>query len=168
MTRVKAAAALLGSLAASLAWPGGLAERGLRPDFLLLFSLGAGLLGGARAGFAGGVLAGILAAPLTLEPFGLDAALLGACGLLSGELRHFFSAVHPGVQGTLAGLLFLGTSLLRLLLLEVSGAPVASLGLLPAVLAGTAATAAAAPVVLLLLDALSVFRTPERGRPVLV
>lgn len=168
MIRPKPILALAAALAASLAWPAGLGERGLRPDFLMIFALGAGLFGREPAGRVAGVAAGLLAAPLTLEPFGLDAALLGAAGLAAGKVRVFFTAGHPGVQGVLAGVFFLLASLARLLLLELSGAAAGSLGMLPAVLAGTVATATAAPVGLFLLDALSVFRAPERGRPVLV
>lgn len=168
MTGWRPPLALLGSLAALLLWPEGPGDRGLRPDFLLLFALGAGLFGREGAGLVAGAVAGLLAAPFSLEPFGLDAALLATAGLAAGRVRVYLAAGHPGVQGALAAVAALLAGLVRLLLLEASGAPVASLGLLPALLAGVAATAAAAPVVLFLLDALHVFRVPEAGRPLLV
>ena len=155
----RAGVALLLAMAGTLRWPAGLSDTGFRPDFLLLFAVGAGLFGRETAGFAAGVVAGLLAAPLSLDPFGLDAALLGLSGLAAAKVGIYLTAEHPGVQGALAGLLCLAAGLLRLLLLEVSGGNPASLSLLPAVLAGAAATAAAAPVVLFLHDACSVFRT---------
>ena len=159
MTAWKAVLALLLALAGTLRWPAGAAEAGFQPDFLLLFAVGAGLFGREAVGFGAGVVAGLLAAPLTLDPFGLDAAVLGVAGLAAAKAGIYLTAEHPGVQGALAGLLALGTGVLRLVLLEVSGANPASFSLLPAVLAAAAATAAAAPVLLFLLDAFSVFRS---------
>ena len=152
---------LLFSLAGLLCWPAGPTDIGLRPDFLLLYAVGAGLFGGEEAGLAAGVAAGLLAAPLSLEPFGLDAAILGASGLAAAKAGIYLRGEHPGVQGAVSGLLALAAGSLRLLLMEISGAGVGSLGLMPAVLAGAAATAAAAPVALFLMDAGSVFR-PRR------
>ena len=163
MRFLKPALCLLLALAALLAWPAAATDLGVRPDFLLLYAVGAGLFGREGAGLAAGVAAGLLAAPLSLDPFGLDAALLGASGIVAAKAGVYLRGEHPGVQGALAGLLALAAGVLRLLLLEVSGTHAASLSLLPAILAGAAATAAAAPVALFLLDAGSVFRARRDG-----
>jgi rod shape-determining protein MreD len=146
-----------------------LADAGLVPDFLLLAVLGAGLFGTAEAAVAAGVGAGLLAGVASLEPFGLDAALLGATALLAGKLRYYFRAEHPAVQGVLAGSAALALGGIRLARLAAVAGP-GALGSWPAVLAGALATAVAAPVVLFLLDALHVFRGPRPagGRPQLV
>ncbi len=165
----KAAAALLAALAGTLLWPAGWADRGLRPDFLLVFAVGAGLLGGARAGCVAGVAAGLLAAPLTLDPFGLDAALLGLSGIAAAKAGSCLRAGHPAVTSGLAAACALLCGLLRLCLIAISGDGGFSLGMLACVFLGAAATAAAAPFVIFLLDALDLFRErkPE-GRLTLV
>lgn len=169
MSLAKAATALLAAIAGTLLWPEGWTDRGFRPDFPLLLAVGAGLFGGARAGCLAGMAAGLLAAPLTLDPFGLDAALLGIAGVGAARAAVYLSGGHPGVQSAVAALAALAAGLLRLAILVATGSGFGALGTLPAVLAGVAATAAAAPVALFLLDVLGVFRERrEEGRLTLV
>ena len=170
MIALRALPVVLLALAGAFAWPRGPADLGFRPDFLLLAALGAGLFGPGDTGAWTGIAAGLLAGPGTLEPFGFDAALLGAAGMLATKVRYWFRADHAAVQGVMAGATALLLGLLRLARLEASGGSPDVLGTLPAVLAGAAATAAAAPLVLFVLDALRVFRGPRKpeGRPRLV
>jgi cell shape-determining protein MreD len=169
VTLLRSVLALVLALAGVLLWPGALADLGLVPDFLLLAALGAGLFGKPEAAVAAGIAAGLLGGAASLEPFGLEAALLGAAALLANRLRFYFQADHPAVQGVLAGSTALLIGGIRLALLVAAAGP-AALGALPAVLAGAAATAVAAPVVLFVVEALRLFRGPRapEGRPQLV
>ena len=168
MSRVPVLLALLAALAGTLLWPAGAAERGLVPDFLLLLVLAAGLQGRGHTGVLTGIAAGLLAAPLTLEPFGLDAAVLGLAGLAAARVRGWLRGDHPGVQSALAAAAVLLPGILRLLRMAVGPgeARVGSL-LLPLLLAAVA-TAAAAPVVIPAVGLLGLFREPARRRPALV
>jgi len=152
--------ALAAALVGTLLWPERFADAGFAPDFLLLMAVGAGLFGSSEAAVAAAIAAGLLGGLATLEPFGLEAALLVGVALLAGRVREYFSASHPTVQALLAGGAAAALGGVRLLLLAASsGFPVAG-DLLP-VLAGAAATAGAAPVVLFVVDALRVFRGPR-------
>jgi rod shape-determining protein MreD len=170
VTAVRAGAAVLLALLAALLWPEGWTDAGWRPEFLLLATLAAGLLGKGDEGAWTGIAAGLAVAPLTLEPFGWDAALLGALGLAVSRTRPSLRADRAGVRATVAGTAALLLGLLRVLRLGAAGAggPVAPL--LATVLAGAAATAVAAPTVLFLLDAAGLFRSrrPGAGRASLV
>jgi rod shape-determining protein MreD len=169
VTLLRSLLALLLALAGTLLWPGPWADRGFVPDFLLLAALGAGLFATVEAAVAAGVAAGLLVGLASLEPFGLDAALLAAVALFAGRVRAYFAATHPAVQALLA----LGScsllSLLRILRMAAAGAPPAASDLLP-LMAGAVATALAAPVVLFVIEALRIFRGPRppEGRPQLV
>jgi len=157
------AALLALALAGSLLWPARWEERGLRPDFLLLAVLAAGLHGTALEGAAAGVAAGLLVAPLTAEPFGMDAALFGACGYAAGRARVYFRSDHPGVQGGLAAAAVLAVGTARLLRLEAGGADPASLALLRWLAASALATALAAPPAILLLRAARLLQARRPG-----
>jgi len=150
---IAVAAAILGDLL----WPMGWTERGLRPDFVLLVVIAAGFLGRRQSGFQVGVVAGFLLAPLTMEPFGLDAALLGACGIVADHLSVYVRTTHTAVQTTVAALLSLVLGLLVLLRIELAAADAETLSLLGPVVLGAACTGLAAPIVLAVMDALSVF-----------
>lgn len=164
-----AAAVGLAILAGAL-WPVEAAERGLRPDFLLLVALGAGILGEGDAGPWTGIASGLAVSPLTLEPFGWDAALLGAAGIAAARARLSLRSDRAAVRAGVAGALALLLGLARVARLGAGGGEGGAAGLLPAVLAGAAATAAAAPPVLSLLDAAVVFRAARSraGSPRLV
>ena len=138
-----------------------MADLGLTPDFLLLMAVGAGLFGTAEAAVAAGIAAGLLGGLATLEPFGLDAALLAAVALLAGQVREYFHASHPTVQAVLSLAAALLAGLVRLLVLAVSGGPPVPGDLVP-LAAAALATAVAAPVVLFVVDALRIFRGPRR------
>ena len=156
--------ALLLAVAGTAVWPAGLAARGWVPDLLLLVTVAAGLQGRGRTGFLVGVLAGLLAGPLSLEPFGWDAALLGSAGLVTASLRTYLRGDHPGVQAVLAGGLALALGGLRVLRLEMTEGEIALLGLVPLVFAGALATAALAPALVSGLDGLGAFRAPGERR----
>jgi hypothetical protein len=162
VTLLRALAVLLLAAVGSLLLPPGPGDMGLRPDLLLLVALAAGLHGAPGAGVAAGIAAGLLGGLFTLEPYGFDAALLGACGLVGSKLRVYVKAGHPGVQAALAGSLAA--------VLGAGSGDIDAAAMVPALLAGAAATALAAPVVLFVLDAIAAFRGPRppEGRPSLV
>lgn len=157
---------LAAALAAGLAWPGSLTELGFRPDLLLVAAVAGGILGEKETGAWTGILGGLLAAPLTLEPFGFDAAVLGAAGLAAARLGTLVRADRAAAQAVLAGVLSLLVGISRVVRLEATADGTSSLGLLPVVLAGAACTAAAAPAGIFVLDGLGVFRTRRRADPV--
>jgi len=159
VSALRVALLVAAALAATLAWPAGLSDLGLRPDWLLLAAVAAGVLGQGAAGAWTGIAGGLAAAPLTLEPFGFDAALLGAAGAAAARLASIVRADRAAAQAALAGSLALAASLVRCLRLEAAAEGASFAGMLPAVLAGAAATAAAAPAVLFVLDGLRLFRT---------
>jgi cell shape-determining protein MreD len=150
--------------------PEAAAERGLLPDLFLLLALGAGLFGSAATAVGTGVAAGLAGGLLSVEPWGLDAALLGAVALGAHRIRPYFRADHPAVQGVLAFLAVVLLGGIRLALLALPGTVAAAAASLPAVLASALATAAAAPVLLFVLDGVGAFRGPRApgGRPSLV
>ena len=160
MSLLRSILALGAALAGILLWPERFSDPGLTPDFLLIMAVGAGLFGTAEAAVAAGIAAGLLGGLATLQPFCLDAALLAGVALVAGRVREYFSASHPAVQGLLAGGAAAALGLVRILLLTASGAPWTAGDLVP-VAASAAATAAAAPVVLFVVDALRVFRGPR-------
>jgi rod shape-determining protein MreD len=162
---LRVALVLAAAVAGGLAWPGALADRGFRPDFLLVAAVAGGVLGPRAAGAWTGIAGGLAAAPLTAEPFGFDAALLGAAGMAAEGLRGAVRADRATAQAVLAGVLALLVGVARVLRLEASGGGVPSLALLPAVLAGAIATAVAAPAAIFLLDGLRAFRVRERPGP---
>ena len=140
----------------------------MRPDFVLLVVLGSGLLGKGHDGFHAGLLGGFLVAPLTADPFGLDAALLGACGLLAGGLRNYVRAENGAVRTTTAALFSFAFAVLALGRIELAAPTTRTLPLLiPAILAA-AATGLAAPAVLAVMEALRIPCRRAEGRPVLV
>jgi cell shape-determining protein MreD len=149
------------ALAAAGRGPSAAVERGLLPDPFLLLALGAGLFGSAGTAVGAGVAAGLAGGLLSVEPWGLDGALLGAVALAAHRIRPFFRADHPGVQGVLAFLAVLLLGGVRLALLALPGTVAAAAGSLPAVLASALATAAAAPVLLFVLDGIGAFRGPR-------
>ena len=167
MTLLRALLVLFLAAAGSLLWPAGPGDVGLRPDLLLLAALSAGLHGAKGAGVAAGVVAGLLGGLFTLEPYGLDAALLGACGLVGSKVRIYVRAGHPGVQAALAGTLALLVGACLLARLGAGSGEIDLPAMLPALVAGAAATAAAAPILLFVLDAVAAFRGPRppEGRP---
>ncbi|MHC4922936.1 MAG: rod shape-determining protein MreD [Planctomycetota bacterium] len=166
--RVRIMVAVAMAVLAGVLWPSGWTERGLRPDFALLVVVAAGFLGRAQAGFQAGLLAGFLVAPLTLEPFGLDAALLGASGILAGQLRAYVKGDHAAVQTTVCALMSLALGVLALVRLELTSAEVHSLPLLGSVVLSAATTGLLAPPVFLLLEGLRVFGHRREGRLTLV
>jgi rod shape-determining protein MreD len=146
------------ALAATISWPAGLSDAGFRPDWLLLAALAAGVLGDGAAGAWTGIAGGLAAAPLTLEPFGFDAAVLGAVGGAAGYLGAFVRADRPLAQAILAFSLALLAALARCVRLEAAAEGASFSGMLPAALAGALATAVAAPAVLFVLDGVRLFR----------
>ena len=162
MALLRSVLALAAALAGTMLWPAGWADAGFTPDFLLLAALGAGLFGAPEAAVAVGIAAGLLGGLATLTPFGLDAALLAGVALVAVRVREYVSASHAGIQALAAFLAagILGT--VRLLVLAASGAPPTFSDLVP-LAASAVATAAAAPAVLLVVDALRVFRGPRKA-----
>jgi cell shape-determining protein MreD len=149
------------ALAATIAWPARLSDLGLRPDWLLLVALAAGVLGDGAAGAWTGIAGGLAAAPLTLEPFGFDAALLGMAGGAAGRLGALVRADRAIPQMILAGSLALLVAVARCVRLEAAAEGASFAGMLPAAFAGALGTAAAAPAVLFVLDGSRLFRKPR-------
>lgn len=181
LRRIGLVGVVLAAAWAPLLLPGGWARQGFVPDLCVLLVTYVALRGHRDRAACLGVALGLLAAPFSVEPPGVQAFLLGALGWTFGQADRALYRDRLVVQ---VGLAALGVPLVRLgglaltgtllpndpVLADfgvVDGAPTAVLGWVPVLVASVvvgAATGFAAPAVFRLLRVSRVLE-PASARP---